>query len=148
MANIELTGPRDDLKQGWRQLYNGYATFYKREMTDDIAENVWRWLNDPTHEVNGIIALADGKPAGLAHFRRMPSPLRGEDVGFLDDLFVNPELRGMGIAQALFEQLREEAKARNWALVRWLTADDNYRARGLYDTLSKKTLWNTYEMVI
>jgi hypothetical protein len=30
--------------------------------------------------------------------------------------------------------------------MRWITADDNYRARTLYDRIGKKALWNLYEM--
>ncbi|MEM8811201.1 MAG: GNAT family N-acetyltransferase [Pseudomonadota bacterium] len=145
-GTIEITAPNEALKDGWRALYNGYATFYKREMTDEIAANVWSWLNDPDRELEGLIALKDGVPVGLAHFRRMPSPLRGADIGFLDDLFVDPDCRGAGIADALFDRLRETAQTRHWGVVRWITADDNYRARSLYDRLSTKTLWNTYEM--
>ena len=31
---------------------------------------------------------------------------------------------------------------------RWITADDNYRARTLYDRVAKKTAWNTYEITL
>ena len=147
-GRIEIVAPRDDLKGGWRALYEGYATFYKRTMTDEIAAAVWRWINDPGHEVEGAIALCDGIPVGLAHYRRMPSPLRGADVGFLDDLFVAPDARGGGVARALFAHLRAVAAERGWPVVRWLTADDNYRARALYDRVGAKTLWNTYEMTV
>ncbi|SLN39341.1 GNAT family N-acetyltransferase [Oceanibacterium hippocampi] len=147
-SGIEIVQPDAALKVGWRTLYDGYATFYKREMTDAIAEAVWGWIHDPAHEVEGVVALRDGRPVGLAHYRRMPSPLRGTDVGFLDDLFVTPEARGSGAADALFDHLRATAKARGWGVVRWLTADDNYRARSLYDRVAKKAIWNVYEMTV
>jgi len=35
---------------------------------------------------------------------------------------------------------------RGWALVRWITRDNNYRARGLYDRLALRSDWITYEM--
>ena len=144
--NIELVAPRAELRDGWRRLYDGYATFYKREMTDPIAEAVWGGITSEAHELEGVIALLDGEPVGLAHYRRMPSPLRGQDIGFLDDLFILPEARGEGIAELLFAHLRGVAQARGWGVVRWITADDNYRARALYDKLAKKTAWNLYEM--
>jgi len=145
-ARIEITGPEVSLKAAWRALYDGYATFYKREMTDAIAEAVWAWVNDPAHELECAIATIDGKPVGLAHYRRMPSPLRGADVGFLDDMFIDPEARGQGVAEALFEHLSAVARERKWDIVRWITADDNYRARAVYDRVAKKTIWNVYEL--
>ena len=146
MAAITISAPTPALQADWRRLYDGYAAFYKREMTDEIAGNVWRWITDPAHELEGAIALVDGKPVGLMHYRRMPSPLRGADIGFLDDMFITPDARGSGVAQAMFTHLAGVAKARGWELVRWITADDNYRARSLYDRVAKKAGWNTYEM--
>lgn len=145
---LTIVVPNPELKAGWRALYNGYARFYKREMTDAIADAVWDWINDPNHEVEGVLACLDGKPVGLAHFRRMPSPLRGGDIGFLDDLFVDPSHRGSGAADALFAHLKTVGQERQWGVIRWITADDNYRARSLYDRLAAKTQWNTYEMAV
>jgi GNAT superfamily N-acetyltransferase len=139
-SGYRIVGPTEGRKEAWRRLYDGYATFYEREMTDQIAGTVWGWLQDPAHELEGALALHEDVPVGLAHYRRMPSPLRGADVGFLDDLFVDPARRGGRIGEALI------ARERGWGVVRWITADDNYRARTLYDRLARKTLWNLYEL--
>jgi GNAT superfamily N-acetyltransferase len=76
----------------------------------------------------------------------MPSPLRAAEVGFLDDLFVPPEHRGFGAGEALLRGVDQIAMERGWALVRWITRDNNYRARGLYDRLALRSDWITYEM--
>ena len=148
MKKISIVRPDEALRPAWRGLYDGYATFYERQMTEQIADTVWGWLLDPDHELEGALALLDGAAVGLAHYRRMPSPLRGADIGFLDDLFVAPAARGHDVGRALFAHLETAAREKGWGVVRWMTADDNYRARGLYDTLSKKTAWNLYEMQI
>ena len=145
---IPMAGAKVVDKAAWRHLYDGYATFYKRDMTDQIAEAVWGWIHDQDHELEGAVAAVDGHLVGLAHFRRMPSPLRGQDVGFLDDLFVDPAARGSGAANALFGHLSAVGAERGWGVVRWITADDNYRARALYDRLATKTSWNLYEMPV
>ncbi|NKB65082.1 MAG: GNAT family N-acetyltransferase [Gammaproteobacteria bacterium] len=130
----------------WSKLYDGYAEFYKVPMNAEIQSSLWSWLMDENHEVQGLLALLDGVPCGFAHVRRMPSPLRGTDIGFLDDLFVSPTARGNNVGGALFDELKTLAAEKEWSKIRWITADDNYRARGLYDKLSKKTMWNTYDM--
>ena len=134
----------------WCNLYRGYAEFYKVPMDDYILHSLWSWIMDKNHEVEGLLAFIQGedKPCGFAHVRRMPSPLRGIYIGFLDDLFVDPAYRGNKVGEALFEALKAHGKNRGWPKIRWITADDNYRARSLYDKLSSKTLWNTYEMDI
>ncbi len=130
----------------WRGLYQGYADFYRRPSDDAHKATVWGWLMDPAHELEGYVALVDGVPQGLAHVRRMPSPLRGHDIGFLDDLFVDPAARGHRVGERLLDFLAELARVRGWGVVRWITADDNYRARALYDRIAAKTQWNLYEM--
>ena len=134
----------------WCNLYRGYAEFYKVPMNEEILGNLWHWILDKDHEVEGFLAFIKGqsKPCGLAHVRRMPSPLRGADIGFLDDMFVAPQARGNNIGETLFKALNNHAKQKGWPKIRWITADDNYRARSLYDKLSVKTIWNTYEMEI
>ena len=67
-------------------------------------------------------------------------------VGFLDDLFVDPYRRGDGTGEALLRRVDEIAATRGWGVVRWITRDNNYRARGLYDRLSHRSDWITYEM--
>jgi GNAT superfamily N-acetyltransferase len=75
----------------------------------------------------------------------MASPLRGTIVGFLDDLYVDPAWRAKKVGRALLDEVAAIGRARGWPFYRWLTADDNYRARGLYDQVAKRTMWITYQ---
>jgi GNAT superfamily N-acetyltransferase len=148
MAKLEIVSPSPALKADWRRLYDGYAAHYKREMTDAIADTVWGWINDPTHTQQAVIAVLDGVPVGLAHFQSIPSPLEATHVGFLDDLFVADTARGKGVAKALLAHLNQVGQERGWEIVSWITADDNYRARSLYDQVAQKAGWNVYEMKV
>jgi len=133
--------------EGWSGLYDGYARFYKVGMNDQIKQQLWNWIHDPEYVVECLLAVSDDDtPCGLAHVRAMPSPLRGAEIGFLDDMFIDPEMRGSGVSKKLFEALRQHGKDKGWPIIRWITADDNYRARGLYDQVAMKTMWNTYQM--
>ena len=136
-----------DDRPGWEHLYRGYADFYNVDTDDRKLSTLFGWLLDPTHVCEGLVAeAASGELVGLAHFRAMPSPLRGAEVGFLDDLFVAPDQRGTGAAEALLRAVDAAAEARGWDIVRWITRDNNYRARGIYDRLSTRSDWITYEM--
>ena len=125
----------------------GYAAFYRVEQTAQMRAKVWGWLHDPGHEVEGLVALAgDAGPVGLAHVRPFARPLAASIGGFLDDLFVAPEARGSGAAQALIDAVAACGRERGWSVVRWITAEDNYRGRAVYDRLAEKTRWLTYEI--
>ena len=133
-------------KEDWQKLYQGYAEFYKVEITQTILNTVWGWLNDEQHELNGLVCEFEERIVAFAHYRRMPSPLRGKDIGFLDDLFVSPEFRGLKIGEQLILKLKTISSAKGWGLVRWITRSDNLRAKSLYDRVSKNTNWEVYEL--
>lgn len=133
----------------WEKLYYGYAEFYRVEMNAQILDTVWGWIHDDANPFFGLIARAgDGQALGLMHCRQMPSPLRGALVGFLDDLFVDPAARGQGVVEALYDALNELGREQGWPFIRWITADDNYRGRAVYDRLSQKTHWVTYQKAV
>jgi GNAT superfamily N-acetyltransferase len=133
---------RDD----WERLYAGYAEFYRVTQTAEMRATVWSWIMDPAHEVEAFVAEdVAGRTVGLAHFRPFARPLAASTGGFLDDLFVTPEARGGRVADALIDAVAEEGRRRGWSVIRWITADDNYRGRGVYDRLATRTMWITYD---
>ena len=138
---------RLDDKVEWEILYRGYANFYKVEMNEKILETVWGWLHSYNHDVSGLVYEQNNKIIGIAHYRKMPSPLRGKYIGFVDDLFVDPNHRKMGVGEKMIKEIKEISKRNDWNLVRWITRDDNTTAKSLYDRLSKKTNWEVYELV-
>ena len=147
--SIQVNAATEADKSAWQSLYRGYATFYKMPMTEQTLNTVWNWIHDDNNPFWCRLARGPhNSPVGMMHFREMPSPLRGCMTGFLDDLFIDPAARGQGAVNALFEDLEQHAHKRGWPSVRWITADDNYRARAVYDRLSCKTQWNTYQLDI
>jgi ribosomal protein S18 acetylase RimI-like enzyme len=141
LRKIQLT----DNKQ-WEKLYRGYADFYKVEMNDKILQTLWSWLHDKSHEVEGLVYEVDGNIVAFAHYRRMPRPLKGQDIGFLDDLFVDPGHRGQRIGEKILNELKKISKSKGWNLIRWITHVENVRAKSLYDRVAQKTSWDLYEL--
>lgn len=136
-------------RDAWETLYAGYAAFYRVTQTPEMRATVWGWIMDPAHEVNAFVAEdAAGRAVGLAHYRPFARPLAAGTGGFLDDLFVAPEARGARVAEALIEAVTEEGRRRGWSVIRWITADDNYRARTTYDRIATRTMWVTYDRKI
>ena len=132
--------------QDWLKLYQIYADHYKVKLFDKGIKTTWGWLIDISHPLICFIAEDQNQIVGLVHCRSMPSPLRGQNIGFLDDIVIHPERRGIGIAEMLIEKVKAHGQKEGWKVTRWITRDDNYRARKVYDRLSVKTDWNVYEM--
>lgn len=135
----------NDFKQ-WLSLYWEYARFYKIDLTDNAVNTTWSWLMEPAHVCCGLVAEKNNSLVGLPHFRGTPSPLRGQIIGFIDDLFILPNARSDGTAVSFIVEVQAAANLKEWGVIRWVSRDDNYRARGLYDKLAHKTDWILYEM--
>lgn len=138
--------PTEADRPAWERLYAGYAAFYRVEQTPEMRARVWGWIHNPAHETRGLVAEDAGRLVGLTHFRPFARPLSASIGGFLDDLFVDPAARGSGAAEALIQAVADEGRKQGWTVIRWITAEDNYRARGLYDQLAEKTRWATYDI--
>jgi GNAT superfamily N-acetyltransferase len=143
---------RGDEFDAWTRLFRGYAEFYNWPTSDEHQRQIWSWIHDD-HTVEALVAVRVddhgaeiGKPEGLAHLREWIRPLRGAVCGYLDDLFVEPSARGSGAVEALYAEMNRIARERGWAIIRWTTADDNYRARSVYDKVATRTTWITYDM--
>ena len=141
IRNIEIKD-----KEQWKKLYHGYADFYQVTISEQILETIWDWLHDTDHDLNALVYEIDNSIVALAHYRRMPSPLRGKYIGFLDDLYVDPQFRGKKIGEKIIKSLNEISKERNWGLIRWITRNDNHNAKSLYDKVAKKSTWEVYEL--
>lgn len=143
--NVRLVAEGD--KAQWRGLYRQYAEHYRVAVSAEHQDVVWSWLTDPGHPESGIIAeTSDGELVGLAHFRPFTRPLAASEGCFLDDLLVDQNMRGSGVVDALLDRLRSISLECGWTVIRWITADDNHRARSVYDKYSTRTMWVTYDM--
>jgi ribosomal protein S18 acetylase RimI-like enzyme len=146
MGNYRITTDIAGHRAGWDRLYAGYAAFYGVEQTSEMRDRVWGWIGEG--RIICLMALDDqGRPVGLAHIREFLRPLRANMAGYLDDLYVDPALRGSGVVDELFAAAKALGKERGWSVVRWITAENNYRARAVYDKVATRTNWVTYDLM-
>ena len=148
MSNLEICDIQQKHYEVWIELYHKYAEYYQVDIPKDNFDLTWKWLTSENYPFWGILADVDSKIVGFAHFRSLPSPLDSCEVGFLDDLFVLQEYRGKKIGYSLIEKVHQIGKSKNWPYINWITKDDNYTARTLYDKISTKTDWNFYELTV
>lgn len=145
----ELVNVRDAVAEdldGWSALFRGYADFYGVHQDDAMRATVWSWIHDPSASTRCLLAETDDGLVGLAHTRPFARPLSASVGEYLDDLFVLPSARGLGVASALIKEIDRRAAADGRTVVRWITRDDNAVARRLYDELALATSWVTYDL--
>ncbi|WP_395540029.1 GNAT family N-acetyltransferase [Neotabrizicola sp. sgz301269] len=121
-------------KPAFLGLWRHYLDFYDVTLTPDVTEATWQRLLDPASALGGRVALREGRLAAFAlHVNHASTWVTGDDC-YLEDLFVDPALRGSGLGRALIDDLIALARARGWQRLYWHTAQDNARARRLYDS--------------
>jgi GNAT superfamily N-acetyltransferase len=124
-------------KSRWLELWNGYLTFYETSLTEEQTELTWNRLMDSSYGVFGLMAEKDGAMVGITHFMFRPSTWAPKDYCYLEDLFVDPTVRGGGAGRALISRVIELAKEHGAGRVYWTTKESNAQARILYDSFIK-----------
>lgn len=129
----------------WLPLWRGYLTFYEADVSDAVTAETWRRLIDPAGPIRGFGAFeANGRMVGIVHYLFHPVTWSIAPRCYLEDLFVDPAVRGAGAGRALIEAVYRAADAEGADQVYWLTASDNATARQLYDRVARLTPFIKY----
>jgi ribosomal protein S18 acetylase RimI-like enzyme len=122
----------------WLRLWAGYLVFYNVEMTDEQTNLTWSRLMDPSSTIKGLVAEdATGRVVGMCNYILHENTWTATPVCYLEDLMVEQGVRGGGVGEAMISELKERMDQHGWARIYWMTRENNYRARGLYDKFSK-----------
>lgn len=84
------------------------------------------------------VAEIDRRVVGIAVWFFNFSTWTGRHGIFLEDLFVDPAVRGGGVAKALFTALADEAKTRDCPRIDWQVLDWNDLAKDFYRRLGAR----------
>jgi len=122
-------------KERWLDLFKQYIVFYKSSLSDELFELDWQRINSEFN-INGLVAEVDGHVVGFAHYMFRSSTWDKNDFCYLEDLFVDPAIRGKGVGRALIKELENIALAKGSKRLYWTTAPDNETARRLYDKVA------------
>ncbi len=78
----------------WTRLWTAYLAFYKTILSTDVYDSSFaRLTSDAPHEYNGLIAILNGTPVGLAHYVFHRDMWTVEDTCYMMDLFVDPDCK-------------------------------------------------------
>jgi len=128
-------------------LMRAYCDFYEVAPSEDELLVIARALiADPEHEGVQLLARADdGRAVGFATIYWSWATTSAERIGVMNDLFVAPEARGTGVAEALIEACRAECAAHGAGKLTWQTAPDNVAAMKVYDRVgATREQWVDY----
>lgn len=101
---------------------------------------------DPAASV--LIARVDGAPAGFALYFRNYSTFLARPGLYLEDLFVRPDYRRLGIGRALLATLARQAVASGCGRLEWSVLDWNEPSIRFYRQLGATALddWTVFRL--
>lgn len=132
----------------WRRLWAGYCSFYETSVPEAVTATTWARILDPDQPVICRVAEVDGTVVGFAVCVLHLGTWSPKTVCYLEDLFVDPTVRGQGLGRALIEALAAEGRAAGWSRLYWQTRADNAAAQALYDRITPMTDWRRYDLVL
>lgn len=102
----------------------------------------------PNAQVFGLVAEHEGAVVGIAIWFLNYSTWTGRPGLYLEDLFVEDRVRGLGIGKALFRALAREALARGCARLDWAVLDWNEPAMDFYRAIggAPQTGWQPWRL--
>jgi GNAT superfamily N-acetyltransferase len=133
-------------------LLRGYCDFYEVAPGDEQLLSLCRALiagvgGVPYSEGVQLLARDDdsGEAIGFATLYWTWTTLQAGRLAVMNDLFVAPEARGTGTADALIAACRERARDHGAVRLEWQTARDNRRAQKVYDRAGgQPSMWISY----
>ena len=130
-------------------LMRAYCDFYEVAPSDEALLAMSRTLiADPDREGVQLVARDDsGRAVGFATIFWSWSTLSAARLGVMNDLFVAPEGRGGGVADALIAACVDQAREHGADTLAWQTAKDNLRAQAVYERVGgKREEWLDYSL--
>ena len=87
-----------------------------------------------------LVGEVDGEAQGFALFFHNFSTFEGRPGVYLEDPFVRPEARGLGLGKALLAELARIALERDCARLEWWVLDWNEPSIGFYRSLGARPM--------
>jgi GNAT superfamily N-acetyltransferase len=144
---VQIRDGRADDVEGLLPLMRGYCDFYEVDPPDEGLLELARTVIADSAEGSLFVAEREGELIGFAVMDTKWASTRGARVGHLEDLFVAPEQRGGGIADALIERCAQRCGELGAVALGWITATDNHRAQAVYDRVGGHgSTWMEYEL--
>lgn len=110
-----------------------YEKLAHEAVADEAALATHLFGEHPAAEV--VMAEVDGQPAGFALFFHNFSTFLGQRGLYLEDLFVRPPYRGLGLGKRLMVHLAQLAMERGCGRFEWSVLDWNEPALRFYRSL-------------
>lgn len=146
MSSPVIRPLRADDRAEWRRLWTLYLEFYESTVSEDVYTTTFeRLLSGEENEFQALVLEREGGLGGIVHYLFHRHCWRVENVCYLQDLYVDSDLRGTSRGRALIEAVYRAADEAGAPKVYWMTQHFNAAGRRLYDRVGHLTPFIRYD---
>lgn len=130
-------------------MIHGLALFERApEQCTVVESQISAALFGQTPTLRAHVAEVDGEVAAMALWFLNFSTWDGVEGVYLEDLFVRPQFRRLGLARRLLAALAKECADNNYTRLSWAVLNWNTDAITLYDSVGSQpqSEWTTYRV--
>jgi GNAT superfamily N-acetyltransferase len=109
-------------------------------------EILYEWISSRRIEV--LLAEYQGETVGFALYYFTYSTFRGQSGIYIEDLFVRPSFRRLGIGTMFFHELAQIVKSHGCFRIDWMVLDWNVNSIAFYEKLGGHAVddWTTFRL--
>ena len=131
---IRQAKPKD--VDGIMHLMQEFASQLEDHFVLNIEKEVFsKQLTDENFPFNIFVAEAENKIVGYAAIIFQFSIWKGKFYLYLDDIYIQPVYRSLGIGQEMMNRIKEEALQKGCEMVKWEVQIHNESGRKFYENL-------------
>lgn len=134
LAQVEY---QDISYTAWRAMWMDYIGPGNASLPEEVHRFTYERVSNSSGALKGFVA-ADTQPIGFVHYYFHPSSYNLTEACTIEDLYVSPESRGLGVGRWLIEQVAKIASAQAAPALHWKTSIKNTPAIALYKTLAQQ----------
>ncbi|MBP6562757.1 MAG: GNAT family N-acetyltransferase [Neisseriaceae bacterium] len=123
----------------WLPLWQAYQDFYEVSLAAEVSTTLFQRCLNPNEPVYAAVAVIDEQLVGLVHYVVHRSTWAIDDFCYLEDLYVDANVRGTGAGKRLIEWVQAFAQQQSCARLYWHTHHSNARAQKLYDWVAQQS---------
>ena len=140
--NIQLAADAD--RAAFDRLWAGWQVHMGGQVPPHVTEKSWSMMVTPGSGLEALLAFDGTQALGFGIVSRTPFAWTGEDILYLQDLFVLPQARGRGVGGALIRGIYAHADASGASQVFWMVDEDDPELQGFYARHARRTPYHRY----
>lgn len=113
-------------------LWTGWQDHMGGRVPDEVTARSWRALLAPGTGLICLLVCAGDRALGFAMLSATFFAWTGEDILYLQDLFITPEARGRGVGGRLLKGIYDHADSIKARQVFWMVDEDDPELQAFY----------------